>query len=326
MSFSADEAFDLLRRAYDGNRLGHAYLVTGVTGSGKQRLAENLFRLVNRLPPGAKDILEHHPDAHVAKPESKSRRIVTEQIRAMEHALHMKPSVGLRKMGVIFEADRLQPQAANAFLKTLEEPPENSLLLLLTDTPGMLLETILSRCLTVPLKAPSAVACTVWETELLQALSQFFARPGPRELPEIFGLVRDFQDILGRCKAAFSDENKSDWKADEKHYKQTTDGKWLAQREEQLEAQGEARYQRQRSALIELLIAWWADVARHQATAGAVRLDLPHYASQTAWLAQGEDPVTTLERLDALEDLKTHLSQNINEPLALEVSFLKSFR
>lgn len=326
MSFSADEAFKLLQRAYAGDRLGHAYLITGPTGSGKLRLAENLFRLVNRLPSNVGNVLERHPDAHIAKPESKSRRIIVEQIREMEHELHMKPSVGLRKMGVIFDADRMQAQAANAFLKTLEEPPANSILLLLTDTPGMLLETILSRCLTVPLKAGSTLAYTVWETELLQALSQFFARPGSRGLPEILGLVRDFQDILGRCKTAFSEENKADWKAEERHYKQTTDGKWLAQREEQLEAQSEARYQRQRSALIELLIAWWADVARQQAAGEAGRLDLPHYATQTAWLAQTEDPVLTLERIDALEDLKTHLSQNINEPLALEVGFLKSFR
>lgn len=326
MSFSADEAFNLLRRAYDGNRLGHAYLIIGATGSGKQRLAENLFRLVNRLPSSAHDVLEHHPDAHIARPESKSRRIVVEQIREMEHELHMKPSLGLRKMGVIFEADRMQIQAANAFLKTLEEPPANSLLLLLTDTPGMLLETILSRCLAVPLKAPPGVTYSVWETELLHALSQFFSGHGPRGLPEIFGLVRDFQDILGRCKNAIFDENKADWKAEEKHYKQTTDGRWLAKREEQLEAQGEARYQRQRSALIELLIAWWADVARHQAAGGASRLDLPHFAAQTAWLAQNEAPILTLERIDALEDLKTHLSQNINEPLALEVGFLKAFR
>lgn len=315
----------MLRRADEGDRLGHAYLITGPAGSGKQALAADIFRLVNRLPDRIGDEeIWRHPEAHLARPESKSRRIVVEQIRELEQALQMKASVGIKKVGVIMEAERMVTQASNAFLKTLEEPPANSLLLLLTATPEMLLETILSRCLTIPLKGPATVTRSAWETELLQALGKFFARAGRRELPEIFGLVRDFQDVLNRCKESVAEENKAEWKAEEKHYKQTTESKWLDQREEQLEAMAEARYQRERAGLVELLTTWWADVSRQQAGGG--QLDLPEHAAQTAWLAQNEDAITTLQRLEALEELKTHLSQNINEPLALEAAFLRAFR
>src|SRR5882672_10055589 len=89
----------------------------------------------------------------VAEPESKSRRILIEQIRELEHGLQMRGAEGRRKVAIISEADRLQPQAANAFLKTLEEPPENSLLLLLSALPEALPDTILSRCITIPLQS-----------------------------------------------------------------------------------------------------------------------------------------------------------------------------
>src|SRR5205807_4432786 len=86
-------------------------------------------------------------------PESKSRRIIIEQIRELEHALRLQASDGRRKVAIVVEADRLQTQAANAFLKTLEEPPANSLLLLLSSLPEVLPETIVSRCICIPLAA-----------------------------------------------------------------------------------------------------------------------------------------------------------------------------
>jgi len=95
--------------------------------------------------------LRQGSDIFVCQPESKSRRIVIEQIRDLEHALQMRASNGRRKVAIVSDADRLQPQAANAFLKTLEEPPKDSLLLLLSALPEALPETILSRCIAIPL-------------------------------------------------------------------------------------------------------------------------------------------------------------------------------
>lgn len=323
MSFSPVEALELLTRAQADSRLGHAYLITGATGSGKRQLAADIFRLINHLPPGGNDLLNKHPDAHMVEPESKSRRIVIEQIRELERALHMKSARSEKKLGVIIEADRLQPQASNAFLKTLEEPPANSMLLLLTSAPEILLDTILSRCLILQLRPPLEVVRSVWENKLLTALSEYFAQPGPREIPQIFGFVRDFQDILADCKDTIASENKTELKAEEKLVKGVVEARYLEKLEEQYDAVGAARSQRERTNLIELLTTWWADVSRQRA--GATHLDLPHYAEQTAWLATQEDDLATLDRLEVLENLKTHLAQNINEPLALEAAFLKAF-
>ena len=75
-----------------------------------------------------------------------------------------------RKVAIVAEADRLQPQAANAFLKTLEEPPNDSLLLLLSAMPEALPDTILSRCIALPLAMAEKGNPSAEEEELLELL------------------------------------------------------------------------------------------------------------------------------------------------------------
>src|SRR6266478_5156391 len=109
MGFSRAVAFEYLRGAHEQNRLAHAYLISGPTGSGKQLLAAELASLVNGTK--ASDVFSVKArDIFIAQPESKSRRIIIEQIRDLEHTLQMRASNGRRKVAIIFEADRLQKQ------------------------------------------------------------------------------------------------------------------------------------------------------------------------------------------------------------------------
>src|SRR5256714_2625614 len=141
MAFTRKAAIGLLRRAHDQNRLGHAYLISGPAGSGKREVAAELASTVNGTD--AKDVFSSKArEIFVAEPESKSRRILTEQIRELEHGLQMQAAEGRRKVAIVADADRLQPQAANAFLKTPEETPANSLLFLLSALPEALPATI----------------------------------------------------------------------------------------------------------------------------------------------------------------------------------------
>ena len=80
------------------------------------------------------------------EPEKKSRVIAVDAVRALNHRIQTSSFAGGWKVAVIKYADRLNDQAANAFLKTLEEPPARTLLLLLTDAPQSLLPTVVSRC------------------------------------------------------------------------------------------------------------------------------------------------------------------------------------
>src|SRR3954463_10295461 len=157
MAFTPTAAIDYLSRAHERGRLGHAYLISGPPGSGKRRLASDLSNLVSGT--STPDVFTSPPaGVYLAEPESKSRRIVIDQVRALEHALQMRSPTGHRKVAIIADADRLQPQAANAFLKTLEEPPNDSLLLLLSSMPEALPDTILSRCIPVSLTAEEKAA------------------------------------------------------------------------------------------------------------------------------------------------------------------------
>src|SRR5437660_5992194 len=194
MAFSRKTALEYLRRAHDQNRLGHAYLITGPPGSGKELLAADLASLVNGTP--TKDVFSAKArEIFVAQPESKSRRILIEQIRDLEHALQMRASNGRRKVAIIVDADRLQPQAANAFLKTLEEPPKDSLLLLLSALPEALPETILSRCIAIPL-APNGQPQNKVEEEKLVKLLQQTAREQSWTVQYAYRLVQGFQRLL----------------------------------------------------------------------------------------------------------------------------------
>src|SRR3982751_3615759 len=177
MAFTRTAAIEYLSRAHERGRLGHAYLISGPPGSGKRGLASDLSNLVSGT--SAPDVFASTPSGvFLAEPESKSRRIVIDQVRALEHALQMRSSNGHRKVAIIADADRLQPQAANAFLKTLEEPPNDSLLILLSAMPEVLPDTILSRCISVPLAAEEKRTLSDEEEELVRLLADVAAAKG----------------------------------------------------------------------------------------------------------------------------------------------------
>ncbi len=169
MPFSKEAALERLNEARRAGRLAHAYLLTGPVGSGKSWLAE---RIAAALLECAPERVITHPDLRVVQPESKSRRIVIDQIRELEHAITRKPLLASSKVAIIHDAERMQPQAANAFLKTLEEPPEGSLILLLSTVPEAILETVLSRCVETALRPDAKQESTPEEEAILSALQE----------------------------------------------------------------------------------------------------------------------------------------------------------
>jgi len=314
-------ALEYLTGAQERSRLAHAYLITGGLGSGKRALSAKLAHLVNGAP------VEHifagsAPDVHLVSPESKSRRIVIEQIRNLEHALQMRASDGRRKVGVIFEADRMVPQAANAFLKTLEEPPNNSLLLLLSSIPEILPETILSRCIEIPLVSPTDKVLSTEEAELLELLDSL--APVPTDgVHEAYRMAQGVQRLLAKMRQKIQDENAAAAKSEEARYRNTTDGTWLENREDHYKALTESAYLQQRSELIEMLFLWWGDILR--ASTGIATRELAARAS-TETIARRLTTPEILRRIRRLEELRDHLGRNIQEALAIEVAFLNIFR
>jgi DNA polymerase-3 subunit delta' len=148
MPFRAEELRQRFAASIEQGRMGHSYLLTGDRAESLENLVLGLAGQVLAAAP------QEHPDFHSVRPESKSRSITVLQIRELERELYLRPFIAPLKVAVIFDAERMclgGAAAANAFLKTLEEPPAHTLILLTSGRPAMLLPTIISRCLRLDL-------------------------------------------------------------------------------------------------------------------------------------------------------------------------------
>jgi DNA polymerase III subunit delta' len=321
MAFTPKTAIDLLRRAHDQKRLGHAYLISGPAGSGKREVAAQLASTVNGT--GAEDVFSSKArEIFVAEPESKSRRILIEQIRELEHGLQMQAGQGRRKVAIVAEADRLQPQAANAFLKTLEEPPANSLLLLLSALPETLPDTIVSRCISIPLAANGEGIEAPERAELVELLRST-AREKNWGVQTAYRIAQGVHGLLGEIREQIKAQTAEALKQEETRYRNSTDGAWLEDREDYYKALTESLYIQRRAMLIEILLEWWSDVLR--AVTGVAHRDFPEAKKETAALAERFAAPEVLRRIQRLEELRDNLSRNIQEALAFEVTFLDVF-
>jgi len=321
MAFTRKAAIGFLRRAHDQKRLAHAYLISGPAGSGKRELAAKLASVVNGTD--ADDVFSSKArEIFVAEPESKSRRILIEQIRELEHGLQMRASDGRRKVAIIAEADRLQPQAANAFLKTLEEPPSNSLLLLLSALPEALPDTIVSRCISIPLTANGEEMEMPERAELMELLRDA-AREKSWSVQQAYRVGQGLQSLLGKIREQIKAQTAEALKSEEARYRNSTDGAWLDDREDYYKALTESLYIQRRAALVEVLLEFWSDVLR--ACSKVARRDLSAAKKETAALAERFSTPEVLRRIQRLEKLRDQLGRNIQEALAFEVAFLQVF-
>ncbi|HMU54126.1 MAG TPA: DNA polymerase III subunit delta' [Nitrospira sp.] len=151
-----------LQAAASGGRLAHAYLFHGDIAIGKRltafRFAQalNCERTETANPPDACGLCRSclqigartHPDFFVIEPDRElaTPQIKIEEIRGLEQQMVYRPLVGERKICLIDDADRMTIGASNALLKTLEEPPDHSLFMLISSRPAALPATIRSRC------------------------------------------------------------------------------------------------------------------------------------------------------------------------------------
>ncbi len=133
-----------LDAALRADAIAHAYLITGPQSVGKWAFAE---QFAGKLTGQRADAITH-PDILVV---DESGQILIEQVRDLQHAMNLSPHTASRKVCLINNAHLLTEEAANALLKTLEEPPRHSIFILVTDRPGELLATIKSRTAAIQL-------------------------------------------------------------------------------------------------------------------------------------------------------------------------------
>jgi len=201
-----------LRTAFAARRLPHALLIHEAPGAGGEWLAGWAARLVlcsnpqeapcERCGSCQRAAQEQHPDLNVIRPIEASTQIRIEQVRELAAELALTAHQGGYKVGILTPADGMNRFAANALLKTLEEPPQGTLLLLVATQPSRLPATILSRCQRVRIRAPGRAEATAWleaargpgdwgrVLEVLGTAPMAAAASDPAAVVEIAGEVR----------------------------------------------------------------------------------------------------------------------------------------
>jgi DNA polymerase-3 subunit delta' len=161
-----------LRSALKSGHLPHSLLVLSVPGLGAEQLANWITALVLCESPGTRPCdacpscrllrSDSHPDAHVVRLEDDAQQIKIDQVRELIDALTLKSYRGGYKVGVIEGAEALNTNGANAFLKTLEEPSADTVLIMIARPNHRLPATIASRCLRLKLRPPATDDAIAW--------------------------------------------------------------------------------------------------------------------------------------------------------------------
>ncbi|MEO7000381.1 MAG: DNA polymerase III subunit delta' [Ktedonobacterales bacterium] len=310
-----------LERALRSGQVGHAYLLTGPRAIGKTTLAL-AFAAALECQQRAPDSVEacgvcaacrkiahgNHPDVALITPAVGKRLFGIDQIREIIHLANLSPSEGAWRVFILPEIERMEDPAANALLKTLEEPPEGIVLLLTTNEPENLLPTILSRCQMIPMQplAPD---------EIITVLTDRWG-VAPEEAQRLAALAN------GRLGWAVEAHEQPELREQRDDLLQQLMALTYARRDERLRraATLASDTEAARQAL-DLWMFWWRDVTL--AACGSQRL-----VTTGASRAQAERQGRALgaERaeafLRALLAAQTALDQNANPRLTLEVLLL----
>jgi DNA polymerase-3 subunit delta' len=213
-------------------RSNHALLFNGDAGLGKQDLAFALAHLVITDSHSQSEALFNagsHPDLHVIMPEAQikenllgdfakryteqhsgkpKKTITIEQVRRLSRSLDTHPHISSHRVILIFHAETMNRNAANALLKSLEEPPAQTLFIIVSDELSKLAKTVRSRCSLVPFRQPEFAPARAWlqlngtlpESDINTYLSM--ANNQPLEAIRLFE-----EDYLGALKTVFTDVN-----------------------------------------------------------------------------------------------------------------------
>ena len=264
--------------------------------------------------------VEHfnHPDVHWVHPESSLRQIKVERVRELMSEMALRPSEAGRKVAVVVGVDRMNASSANAFLKTLEEPPANSLILLLSTEPGRVLETIVSRCQRlsmgsgVPRIDPEVVK---WVASVAEAAGK---AQGKSLLPR-YKVLSGFLGVLEQVHAAIEERIESDSPI---HRYPDAEPSLRKQWEKEMAGAVEAEYRRVRASYLSGLHAWLRDVWTIRAGAG-VELFLPGLREATEAMAARLTEAEARGNVEAWERTQGLMHGNVQESLALEVGLLR---
>ncbi len=213
-----------MRSAHAAQRLPHSLLLLSVPGLGAEQFAYWIAALALCEAQGTRPCgacascqllrSDSHPDSHLVRLEEDAQQIKVDQVRSLIDSLSLKSYRGGFKVGIIEGAESLNANGANAFLKTLEEPTANTVLIMIARPSHRLPATIASRCLRLTLAAPPPEVALAWLGQRAAAQSWNAALELAGGAPlralelsevDIAGLDADMQDSLKQLAAGSVD-------------------------------------------------------------------------------------------------------------------------
>lgn len=322
-------AVDLLRGAIIHDRVGHAYLFTGPRQVGKTTLARTFAMALNceaetlaerpcgRCRPCLLIADGRHPDVRLLLPEVSGRGKLTlkiDQIRGLQQELSLTPTEARFKIAILKQFDAANPSAANAFLKTLEEPPKHVILLLTASEADALLPTITSRCRTIRLRPVS--------TDMIEQVlgESYRAKPDQAHLLSHLANGRLGWAIQAIQEPAVLEERTTDFDLLKDVLSESRVGRFQI-------AEKLARSPENLPGLLQSWLSWWRDLAiltwRSSVGNGQGQLTNVDHLTLLQQLAGVYNPLETTTSLKQTEKSLWALEHNANTRLVLENLFLK---
>jgi DNA polymerase III subunit delta' len=351
---------EALRKSLERDRLAHAYLFTG----SELEVCQAALALAKTLhctnPPMRNEAgvnLEYcnecsncrdvdrgrSQNTHWIRPSSRLRMITIQQMRDLSQEIFLSPMGSPYKVGVIESAERMNREAANTFLKTLEEPPKRSVLILTTSQPDAVLDTLLSRCQRVACSGVGLSLVTEEQRDWTRKLSST-AMANHEGLFSRYRFLDDLLQALGAKKESIQEAQMEASPLSEDLELEAAHRKKL---EAELSAIVEAEYRKSRESLIQGLTFWLRDVWAMLEFASAspspdlnakskeVDLDpaseasleellyFPELSENTRELATRINAEQALKNLEILEIAQARLATNAQEGLTLETALLQ---
>ena len=306
------QILEQFHHAITSNRVAGAYLFVGVANVGKETVALHLAKTINCPTQGEgacgtclacrKADDGNHPDLQIIRPSGAWTKI--DQIRELQRRIIYRPLEGVRKVYILTEAERLNLEAANCLLKTLEEPPADSVLILLTTNLDALLPTIRSRCQIIP-----------FHPLVISELAGYLTERFNIDESQAFSISTVAGGAVGKALTMLQEGASFDEEIPE-----------IMMAGNRLDTFRIAEKWSQQPEVLDRLVTWYRDLVLLHQGAPVELLTHVHHAEQLKQLAAHYSRLQLQSAIKAIFETKAMLQRNVNATLALEVLALKLLR